>query len=316
MRRQPRRLHGSARNVTCNLDSSRSSTNTWYGFGEVVRSFVNRPELGINRVQSHESSRPSMSESRTFRVLVVAPGANPAVVLDAVTAVAATDRRCVDELHVLTSADAADRLRAALLKPGVASALADRCRRLGIAYSRHRVQPPDDSRSRCFRKVRFNRRRRPRYPSAIVRGPDERGDCGRFVRCWRGRRPGAFRTSTRREARGRFFVLDVGPTARVGSEPRGQREGRVSRPILVGSPDHPRRTTHATQPVLYGVAHRQAPGATPALSARNTHVGRQAARHQNRRCRAALATSSIFLDVLSRDTCSKGAPAPPVVWQL
>jgi K+-sensing histidine kinase KdpD len=28
-----------ARNVTCNLDSSKSSTNTWYGFGEVVRSF-------------------------------------------------------------------------------------------------------------------------------------------------------------------------------------------------------------------------------------------------------------------------------------
>src|SRR4026209_2719320 len=29
-----RRLRGSARNVTCNLDSSRTSINTWYGFGE------------------------------------------------------------------------------------------------------------------------------------------------------------------------------------------------------------------------------------------------------------------------------------------
>src|ERR1700682_3711776 len=62
---------------------------------------VNRPELGINRVQSHESNRSSMSaESPIFRVLVVAPGADPAVVFDAVTAVAASDCRCVDELHV------------------------------------------------------------------------------------------------------------------------------------------------------------------------------------------------------------------------
>ncbi len=101
-----------------------------------ARSFdcsVNLPELGLNRVQSHESNRSSMSaESRSFRVLVVAPGANPAVVYDALTAVAAIDRRCVDEVHVLTSADTVDRLSAALLKPGMPSALADRCRRLGI----------------------------------------------------------------------------------------------------------------------------------------------------------------------------------------
>src|SRR5688572_24693572 len=68
---------------------------------------VNRPELGINRVQSHESNRSSMSaESRTFRVLVVAPGADPAVVLDAVTAIAGSDCRCVDELRVLASVNA------------------------------------------------------------------------------------------------------------------------------------------------------------------------------------------------------------------
>jgi len=34
-----RRLRGSARNVTCNLDFSRTITYTWYGFGEVVRLF-------------------------------------------------------------------------------------------------------------------------------------------------------------------------------------------------------------------------------------------------------------------------------------
>ena len=73
-----------------------------------------------------------MPESRTFRVLVVAPGANPAVVHDAVAAVAAIDRRGADELHILTSADVADRLRASLLKGSMASALADRCRHLGI----------------------------------------------------------------------------------------------------------------------------------------------------------------------------------------
>src|ERR1700730_11928784 len=97
---------------------------------------VNRPELGIKRVQSHESNRSSMSaESRTFRVLVVAPGADPAVVLDAVTAIAARDGRCVDELHVLATVDAADRLRAALLKPGATSAWADGCKHWGIAQA-------------------------------------------------------------------------------------------------------------------------------------------------------------------------------------
>lgn len=74
-----------------------------------------------------------MVESRTFRILVVAPGETATVVHDALTAAAANDADCFDELHVLTSADAADRLSAILLKPGTASALADRCRRVGIA---------------------------------------------------------------------------------------------------------------------------------------------------------------------------------------
>lgn len=69
---------------------------------------------------------------RTFRVLVVAPGANPSVVHDAVTAIAATDRLCVDELHVLVSAGLAPRFRAALLKRGMASVLATGCRRQGV----------------------------------------------------------------------------------------------------------------------------------------------------------------------------------------
>ena len=168
---------------------------------------VNRPELGINGVQSHESNRSSMSESRTFRVLVVAPGADPAVVLDAVTAIAASDCRCVDELHVLASVDAADRLRAALLKPGATSALADRCKHLGIAqadivFSRRTIHGLGR-----FGNVRFNRRRRPRYPSEIMWGHDERRDCGRFVKCWCGRHPGAFGPSTRRQAHGQVFCL-------------------------------------------------------------------------------------------------------------
>src|SRR6185503_19252026 len=60
------------------------------------------PEVRISRAESNEPNHRSMSQSRTFRVLVVAPGANPAVVYDALTAVATIDRRCVDEVHVLT----------------------------------------------------------------------------------------------------------------------------------------------------------------------------------------------------------------------
>lgn len=74
-----------------------------------------------------------MADSRTIRVLVVAPGETPLVVHDALTAVAANDRNCFDEVHVLTSADVSKRLCAVLLKPGTASELAERCRRLGIA---------------------------------------------------------------------------------------------------------------------------------------------------------------------------------------
>src|ERR1700680_1423027 len=63
---------------------------------------VDRPELGINRVQSHESNRSSMSaESRTFRVLVVAPGADPAGVLDAVLAIAPNAGRLVTQPDVV-----------------------------------------------------------------------------------------------------------------------------------------------------------------------------------------------------------------------
>jgi hypothetical protein len=74
-----------------------------------------------------------MAEPRTLRVLVVAPGGRPAAVSDGVTAVAANDGICCDELHVLTSPDSAGRLRAVLLKSGTASAFVERCRRLGVA---------------------------------------------------------------------------------------------------------------------------------------------------------------------------------------
>jgi hypothetical protein len=62
----------------------------------------------------------------------VAPGGTLAVIHHALTEVAAIDRACFDELHVLTSAAGANRLSAVLLKSGTASRLTARCRRLGI----------------------------------------------------------------------------------------------------------------------------------------------------------------------------------------
>jgi hypothetical protein len=193
---------------------------------------VNRPELGINGVESHESNRSSMSESRTFRVLVVAPGANPAVVLDAVTAIAASDRRCVDELHVLASLDAADRLRAALLKPGTASALADRCRHLGIAqadiaFSRRAIHGlgrfgtpgsiADDALD-TLRKLCGDT-----MNDVTVVASSTAGVIGILAHS-------AFQVVGK--PTDRFFVLAVGPRTRAGSKHSRQGEDRVSRPIL------------------------------------------------------------------------------------
>jgi hypothetical protein len=53
----PSRLRGSARNVTCNLDSSRSSTKTWYGFGELVRSFSAQADIVFSRRAIHDLGR-------------------------------------------------------------------------------------------------------------------------------------------------------------------------------------------------------------------------------------------------------------------
>ena len=76
-----------------------------------------------------------MSESRVFRVLVVAPGSSPAAVIDALVALVTQDRHAVDELHVLASAAAVEQLRAKLLSPDFTSALTGHYRRLGIGRS-------------------------------------------------------------------------------------------------------------------------------------------------------------------------------------
>ena len=268
-------------------------------------------------MESHESNRPSMSESRTFRVLVVAPGANPAVVRDAVMAVAATDRRCVDELHVLTPADAADRLRAALLKPGMASALADRCRRLGIdtadiVVSRRAIHGLGGSGKTGSIADDVLDTLRPLCEDPMnevtVVASSEAGAVGVLAYS-------ALQLVGKLVAR--FFVLDVGSTAEVGSERRGQGKGRrVSRRILSEVPiilaERPIQPSQSYTELLTArrlVRRRLSQPGTLTLDGRRRD-------HQNRRCRADLATSSILLDVLSRDTCSKGAPAPPVVRQL
>src|SRR6267154_5859337 len=74
-----------------------------------------------------------MSKPRVYRVLLVASGSSSTAVGDAVMALVTRDRVAPDELHVLVPAVPADRVRAALLKPGSASSLTAVCRRLGIA---------------------------------------------------------------------------------------------------------------------------------------------------------------------------------------
>jgi hypothetical protein len=190
------------------------------------------PELRISRAELNEPNRRSMSQSRTFRVLVVAPGANPTVVYDALTAVATIDRRCVDEVHVLTSADTVDRLSAALLKPGMPSALANRCRRLGIetadiVLGRRAIHGLGSSgkpgsiaddvldtlRQLCGDPVN----------EVTVVASSEAGVVGVLAHS---------ALQLVGELAARFFVLDVGPTAEVGSEHRRPGRARMPRPTL------------------------------------------------------------------------------------
>ena len=271
-----------ARNVTCNLDSSRSSTNTWIRF-----------RRGRPIVQSTDPNLVSTGSSQMSRIARRCRRSNAQSECGCrsrsgprcrrrSSPIATSDCRCVDELHVLASVDAADRLRAALLKPGVTSALANRCKQLGIAQADIAFsQQADDSRSRSLRDVRFNRRRRPRHPSEIMWGHDERRDCGRFVKCWYGRYPGAFGPSTGRQAHGQVLCL----ARRSEDTSRFEASSAPRRPwvstSLVGSPRDPRRTTHAANPFLYGVGRGQALGPTATVSAGNTHSGRQAPDHQD-----------------------------------
>src|SRR6202171_5144129 len=186
----------------------------------------------VSGVESNESNRSSRPESRTFRVLVVAPGANPAVVHDAVTAIAASDHRSVDELHVLASADATDRLGAALLRPGTASALADRCRRLGIAqtdivFSRRAIHGLGGSGtpSSIADDVLDTLRKLCGDTMNEVTGvaSSEAGVVGILAHS-------ALQLVGQLPAR--FFVLDVGPTAEVGSEHRRPGRAPMPRPTL------------------------------------------------------------------------------------
>lgn len=152
---------------------------------------------------------------------------------DALTAVAANDGNCFDELHVLTSADSAGRLGEVLLKPGAASALADRCRRLGIAKA----------------DILFGRRTihalgRSGTPDSIA------DDALNILRALCGDSMNEVTVVASSDAgllgilahsalqlvgrlTDRFFVLDVRPTAKDGSVPRRRREGHGSRPALL-----------------------------------------------------------------------------------
>jgi hypothetical protein len=203
------------------------------------------PARRISKVESDGSNHPSMAEPRTFRVLVVAPGETPAVVHEAVTAVAAIDRICFDELHVFTSADRADRLRAVLLKSGTASALADRCRRLGIAkadilFGRRMIHAlggsgtpgsiADDA-LRILGKLCGES-----MTEVTVVASSDAGVVGILAHS-------AFQLVGGH--RDRFFVLDVGPMAGDASTHRRRREGRLSRPTLFEV-----QTILAARPVL------------------------------------------------------------------
>jgi len=190
------------------------------------------PAHRISKVESDGSNHPSMAESRTNRVLVVAPGETPAVVHEAVTAVAANDRICCDELHVLTSSDRAERLRAVLLKSGTASALADRCRRLGIAkadilFGQRTIHTlggsgtpgsiADDA-LRTLGKLCGDS-----MTEVTVVVSSDAGVVGILAHSALQLVGGH---------RDRFFVLDVGPMAGDATKPHRRRAGRRSRPAL------------------------------------------------------------------------------------
>jgi hypothetical protein len=155
------------------------------------------------------------------------------VVYAALAALAAHDRTCVDELHVWTSADAADRLSAVLLKPGAASALADRCRRLGIAkadilFGRRTIHAlggsgtPDgiaDDALNILRTFCEDSRN-----EVTVVASSDAGVLGILAHA-------ALQLVGR--LADRFFVFDVRPRAGDGSGPRRRREGRGSHPALL-----------------------------------------------------------------------------------
>jgi hypothetical protein len=154
-------------------------------------------------------------------------------VYGALTAMAANDRNCFDELHVLTSADDTDRLAAVLLKPGTAAALADRCRRLGIAKT----------------DILFGRRTIHAIGGAAT--PDRIADDALNILrtlCEDARNEVTVVASSDAGALGilahaalqlvgrladRFFVLDVRAPAGDGSGPRPNRDGRGARPALL-----------------------------------------------------------------------------------
>jgi hypothetical protein len=175
-----------------------------------------------------------MSDSRRFRVLVVAPGSRPAVVHDALTAVATIDRACVDELHVLTSADATDPCRAALLKSGAAAALVERCRRLGLAgdliFDRRMIhalggsaQPPTPSSIADDTLNALQRICADAMNDVTIVVSSEAGALGILAHA---------ALELVGKPRDRFFVLDTGSTLRVDQRHRRPRERARSQPLL------------------------------------------------------------------------------------
>jgi hypothetical protein len=153
-----------------------------------------------------------------------------------VAAIAASDCRCVDELHVLASVDAADRLRTALLKPGTTSALADRCKHLGIAqadivFSRRAIHGLgrfgtsgsiaddvlDTLRKLCGDTMN----------DVTVVASSNAGVVGILAHS---------ALQLVGKPTDRFFVLAVGPRTRAASKPSRHREDRASRPPLLEVP--------------------------------------------------------------------------------